>query len=398
MNLKSIKSFLLRPSAKGRALLYRDLADAIERKEGLVEFLTGEISNTAIDNNSGRARVLRIMLSRLVGISSEPGDEGASRSYRKLLLGVVPSADLMQISAIDATAIEAEQAAGFKRLADIVVRKSEMLGEVRNKMAIPFFTIPISYAVIYPTAKIVSVQAEKADSDSWTGLNYFTLVTSNFIVNHGVLVLFILLLVGIFTVWALPNLVGRYRTKVDNIPGFSLYREFVGADVAMSLASLLSNKVDLLEALDILRSGGSKWVRWQISRVTSTLTTGRSDDYTRAFGRGIFSRPMSARIATLTRTAPSFSTALIEIGTTGINDVRARINASADVLSYSVVIFFAALSTVITLGQFNISSDVEKENQPSRVMERRAKQAAKAELAAASAGQPSPSSTPVTSP
>lgn len=380
INTKTITRLLMRPSAKGRALIYRDLADAIDRKEGLLDFLTGEIKNTAIDNNRTRAWVLRMMRGRFIGIdqASEDASGATVRSYGKLLTGLVPASDLMQLAAIDATAKEEQQAAGFRRLADIVLKKNEMMWDVIQKMAMPIASIPITYAVAYPAAKMVNSLEPKAPPELWTGLNLVTLVLSNWILDYGVLAMGFIVALGFATAWALPNITGNMRLKVDNTPGFSLYREFVGADVAMSLSALLSNKVDLMDALEILRSRGSMWVRWQIGRVISTLTSGRSDDYARAFGRGIFSRPMTARIATLTRTAPAFSDALIEIGTTGIADVRARINASANTLSVLVIMFFATIATIVNLGQLGVTSDLEKENQPHKMVERRAAAAARA--------------------
>lgn len=376
--MNNISRLLMRPSAKGRALLYRDLADAIERKEGLLDFLTGEIKNTAIDNNRPRAWVLRMMRGRFVGSEQSRGSNVAVRSYGKLLAGLVPVADLMQLAAIDATAKEEQQAAGFRRLASIVLQKHEMLWDVLKKMLTPILSIPITYAVAYPAAKMVNSLYSKTPPEMWHGLNYVTLMLSNWILDDGVVGMGVMAACAVGIAWALPNVTGKVRLKLDNMPGLSLYREFASANVSMSLAALLNNKVDLMEALEILRSRGSGWVRWQISRVISTLVSGRSDDYARAFSRGIFSKPMTARIATLTRTAPAFSDALIEIGTNGIADVRARINASADTLSVVTIMFFATIATIVNLGQLNVTSDLEKETQPHKIAERRAQAAAAA--------------------
>lgn len=376
MMIKAFTRQLMRPGAKDRVLLYRDLADAIDRKEALLDFLAGEIKNTDIDNNKQRAWILRAMRSRFVGADQnrEPASAPA-RSYGKLLTGLVPMSDLMQIAAIDATAKEEQQAAGFRRLASIVLQKHEMVWEIIKKMVMPIASIPVTYAVAYPSAKMVNSLAEKAPPEMWHGLNYVTLLLSNWILDYGVVAMLVMILCGIGVAWVLPNVTGNFRVRLDNMPGFSLYREFVAADVAMSLSALLSNKVDLMDALEILRLRGSGWVRWQMSRVITTLVGGRSDDYARAFGRGLFSKPMTARIATLTRTAPAFSDALIEIGTTGIADVRSRINTSTDTLSVLVIMTFASLAMIINLGQLSVTSDVEKENQPNKVMERNARKA-----------------------
>lgn len=373
--LTTIERALLRPGTKDRALLYRDLADAIERREGLLDFFNGEIQNTTIDNNRSRAWLLRIMRARFAGLEQSHESTYAVRSYTKLLVGLVPGSDLMQIAAIDATSKEDQQAAGFRRLADVILQKSEMVWEVLKKMAMPILSVPVTYLVAYPSAKMINAIYEQSPPEIWKGLNWLSLVLSNWILDYGLIAMAVLLVLGIALAFALPNVTGPVRVHLDNVPGLSLYREFVGADVAMSLASLLANKVDLMDALEVLRARSSRWVRWQISRVINSLVLGRSDDYVRAFGRGIFSKPMTARIATLTRTAPAFSDALIQIGTTGIGDVRARINASADVLSVLVIMFFALIATIVSLGQLSVTNDMDAEMQPSRIMARQARRA-----------------------
>lgn len=364
--LKKLQQGLIRlvrgPGADGRAELYGDLAEALEKREDLLGFLQAEIRNCAIDKNNARAWVLRSMLARRVG-RNEAAD---LPSYSNLMAGLIPEGDRMQIGAIDATADSREQAAGFRRLAAMTLMKKGLIGGVLGKLATPIFLIPITYVTALPSAQMISEVASQMPADAITGTKWLGLVMGNFIVDYGVAALVLFFGLIVLLMWLLPNGTGAWRLRFDRLPLVSMYREWAGADVAMALAALLQSKIDLNDALQQVGERSNAWTRWQISRVLQALTTGRSDDYIAAFSRGLFSPGMVARIATANRTANGISGALIEVGTKGVDRVVARMNRSADMLGAIVVAVTMTVTTILMAAQMQISSAIGEETPTSQ--------------------------------
>ena len=97
---------------------------------------------------------------------------------------------------------------------------------------------------------------------------------------------------------------------------------------------------------------------WQINRVLQALSE-KSDDYIAAFSRGLFSPGMVARIATANRTANGVSSALIEVGTKGIDRVVVRMNRSASAVAATVVLITTVITMTLMIAQMSVTSDLD---------------------------------------
>ena len=149
-----VKSAPLWGFRASRHIFYRDLSRAIDKNEGLMEFLSGELTNTKIDRNEGRARALKMMLKHLT--------TGSQATYTQILHRVMPRGDQMQIAAIDECIEAKDRAAGFARLADIVTHQREMRTIVLQALAVPMAMLPLGWFVNYTTAKMIVAQERDA--------------------------------------------------------------------------------------------------------------------------------------------------------------------------------------------------------------------------------------------
>lgn len=350
------------PGADARIDLYRDLAEALDKREDLLAFLQAEIRNCAIDKNAPRLWVLRTMLSRRISRSS--GDAGDGASFSRLMRDLIPESDRMQIEAIDAKPDVREQAEGFRRLAVMTELRKGMLQGVWEKMATPLILIPLTYITALPTAQMITELTRDQDPSTITGMKLAGLLLGNFVVNYGVASLTLLGTALVALIYIFPNGTGRWRLRFDTIPVLGLYREWAGADVAMALASLLQSKVDLNDALSLVAARSNPWTRWQIGRVLHVLAAERSDDYVSAFSRGLFSPAMVARIATANRTANGIGAALIEVGTKGITRVVERMNRTVAVVAGVVVTITTTIVMVLTFAQLAVTADIDSAGAP----------------------------------
>lgn len=357
----------LLPFNNARAEFYTDLAQAIERKEGLVEYIQGEISNTAIDKNEARKFALKLILRRF-----------PEARYAELLRGIVPSGDLMQLAALDEIKTTEGRAAALRHLSVAVKDQAEMFGMIFKALAIPVVMLPLGIIICYATAMFV-VQIEKdAPPEVFRGFNGVVRLLSHYTYHYTPHIVGFLVAFSAAIAYWLPRYKGSLRLKADNIVGIGLYREYTSGVFAASLAAMLTNGKDLVAALQAVAANGSPWLQWQIGRILSTLQAS-PESYQRAFSRGLFSPAMTARMATLARTADSFSSVLVELGSTGIKKVKQQIFIVSLAMNGVLVGVILVVTTILSIGQLTVSSAYTNEMQPARALARMAAKAQAAE-------------------
>ena len=75
--------------------------------------------------------------------------------------------------------------------------------------------------------------------------------------------------------WALPNLTGPWRVKLDRWPVFATYREWVGAQWLRSMAALLTAQtMRIPKALAMLADQGTPYFNWQVSSLIDHISLG----------------------------------------------------------------------------------------------------------------------------
>jgi hypothetical protein len=81
---------------------------------------------------------------------------------------------------------------------------------------------------------------------------------------------------GWWVKWSLTNLVGPWRTKLDQVLIWRLYRDFQGAMFLAILSTIVKRRnnssTQLPDGLAQLREGASPWMQWHIDQMSSNLS------------------------------------------------------------------------------------------------------------------------------
>lgn len=339
-----------------RANFYRDLADALSRKVSLRDFLKREIENAKLLGDNSTAAVMSAVDARFAS-----GD-GAKLS--ELFAGIVPSSDLMLLASVDEA--KKDRHIALNKMADAVEFQIRSMKTLGANMVQPIVAIPIVGFLCVLTSEIIASIAKSAPPEIWTGFNGTVRTLAEFIqswwVFTGVGIIASIVIISI----ALPRWTGRLRLILDDLPGFGLYRDYNSATVLSAMSMMISSGKTVPQAIEDMSNYATPWLKWHLRRILTSIED-NPNDYVAAFGLGLMSKKIRARMATLLDSAKSFDQALITLGTKEVERLEKSVKTSAVSLNVGITSVLVVVAVTLSMGQMTIASDLSKAADPNKV-------------------------------
>ena len=343
-----------------RTLFYRDMADAFKRKVSIRDFLQREVDNARLLKDETTLLVMKSLVNRYAS--------GNGSSLRELMYGIAPASDMMLLSAVDdATEGKAE---ALERAAEAVDFQIRSFKTLMISLATPAIALPLVGALCIITSEIIASIARDAPASVWVGFNGLVRVIAEFINAHWGKVFLCIVAAVVFILWQLPRWTGTYRLKVDNIPGFSVYRDYNAAVVLSAMSMMIGSGKTMKQALEDLRLNATPWLRWHLQRVINSLDDNPTD-YMAAFSRGLMPRSVRARLNSLLDSSKSFDVALVTLGTSEVKRLEGAVKVSAETVNWTLTGALVSLAVVLSIGQMTIASALSNESDPVKLMQKR---------------------------
>jgi len=202
------------------------------------------------------------------------------------------------------TLIDATQGGGDVAMADGLLFMSEMVEKTDKMVA------TMRKAVLYPVSlltmfagllalfalKAVPVLAELMPPQKWPASGQVLYAVSTTIADHGLLIATgCLLMVGLF-VYSLPRWTGTLRCRVDGYLPYSLYRDYAGSMLLISLSSMMRAGVSLRSALERTLKFSAPWTCWHVRRILTNLSKPNAPFFGQAFSTGVLNRELEDRV------------------------------------------------------------------------------------------------------
>lgn len=343
-----------------RAIFYRDLADAFRRKVSVRDFLQREVDNARMLKDKTGILVLRTLTNRYAS--------GNGGSLGDLMFGIAPASDLMLLRAVDdAVNTKAE---ALERAADAVDFQIRSFKTLMVSLATPAIALPLVGVLCIITSEIIASIARDAPPSIWVGFNGLVKLLAEFIDAHwGKVFLAILASIGVL-LWQLPRWVGRYRLKVEGLPGFALYRDYNAAIVLSAMSMMIGSGKTMMQSLVDLRLNATPWLRWHLQRIINSLEDNPTD-YMSAFSRGLMPLSVRARLNSLLDSSKSFDVALVALGASEVKRLEGAVKVSAESVNWTLTGALVAIAVVLSIGQMTIASALSRESDPVRLMQQK---------------------------
>lgn len=381
-----------------RTTFYRDLASALQARELPKDFISGEltIALSPMTQDKNRARGLSY-IQNIMHASDMPVQDALMRSMPKndsLALGTLKFAKSIP--------------SALRELADNVDGQSAMTKMIRQALISPMLLLPVGYVFAYVLSSVsIPEFAKAAPPEVWTSFNAFVRDTAYAFRDYGhwLALAIVLALVWIFA-WALANLTSRWRYVMESSRGykralwvlvfpfqpiFALYRDIQGTRMLGNLANLMQSGMLLKDALRTLAEGAQPWMRKHLAMVHEHLDIA-AGDYVGAFSHGVLPTFILGRMGSMVRrdTEGQFDQVLIKLGTVGMQEATASVQASA--VKINAILLAVAMFVIVFFygGQNSIAYAIQDANSPTAVMRRQLERAQNKNIAPAAPAAPSP--------
>lgn len=330
-----------------RGDFYYDLASALEDRVPLFTVLR-KLEARARRRSRGDSLLYRRMLRAAMG-----------GSLARALHGVVPPSELLMIDALQGGGDE-RLAQGLHFLSGTVEKVDGMFRAVRKAVAYPALLLGAMTAMLTVfSLHAVPVLANLIDPERWPPLGQALYAVAWAVRHHGpALAAAVLGALGGLA-WLLPRWQGPVRRRLDRHPPFSLYRDFSGAMLVISLSSLMRTGVSLRASLERAGRFSAPWMRWHLNEVLARLSSRESAHFGRAFATGVLSPAMEERVQDASERRDPVA-AFVRIGVGSIDRMQLAIADSANRLN-GLLLIAAALLLVFLLGGF-MSTVMEAQN------------------------------------
>lgn len=358
---------------------YRDWARSIERREPLPAFLAAEIAISRAKHtlNRARATALSQMLARFHAAENMPLSQVVGLS--------MPAEDRLMLAAGD-TLEEEDFVVVIKDLCDAIEIQAASKMILWRSLITPMMILPgVGVFAYVLSAKSIPIIEEFAPASVWTPFNSAVRAVANVINVGGPYIILAAVLAVAAMAWALPNWRHPLRFKLEKVnpktafwlmpvapwlTPLSIYRDFQALLILSTLAVLLKRGRTLNQALKSVAAIGTPYVRHHMRRIIFFLEEAPLE-VSKAFATGILSANVAARLATISRTNPSFEEVLIEIGTTGSVEITKQVQKAASGMNIMLLCMAAFTIVFLYLGQLNLSFTLKKEMDPNMMMQRK---------------------------
>ena len=277
-----------------------------------------------------------------------------------MLKTVAPDEDLLSIAAIDGLNGNVERADGFLRLAQQIARARAIRGALFKSVITSVILLPVlvGFAVLN-TKKIPAYERMVPDRSRWPEVGQLLGWVADLMQQHGTELLLAFLVIGGLFVWSFRNWHGSLRSRVDQVLPYRLYRDMHSADFLLNMAGLLRSGKQLVEALHLLKTHASPWLRAHIMMILNRLNA-TPDDYARAFDTGLFAPALHLRLVTYGRRDKNFSAAFVRLGGASLEYVHQQMEKTARRLSLLSVTISILMLGFFYFGDYLTSDAIGK--------------------------------------
>lgn len=351
-----IDSILVHMAAKQlrqrRADFYFDLASALEDKVPLFTILRKQEAR-ARQTSRGEALLYRQMLRRAM-----------NGSLSQALSDVVPTAELIMIDAIQGSG-DASLAKGLYFMSDTVEKIDRMMRTIKKAILYPCLLLIIFSALLTGFSLFaVPVLADLLPPEKWPALGRVLYSVSYAISHHGWLMAVAVVTAIVLFARSLPRWQGPLRRRLDRLPPYSLYRDFSGAMLVVSISSLMRTGVSLRSSLERASRFSSPWMRWHIRQVLTRLSSEQATQFGEAFATGMLNPTMEHRIQDASERRDPVA-AFVKIGVGSIDRIDRSIEASAAQLNGLLMAMAGVILGCMMLGFFATAFEMQSSIQQS---------------------------------
>ncbi|HFS8112822.1 TPA: type II secretion system F family protein [Enterobacter asburiae] len=203
-----------------------------------------------------------------------------------------------------------------------------------------------SFAAILPT-------------EQWTGTGSTLAGLSDFVQNGLLITLITIAVIITIMLTTLGRWTGKFRSRVDKIPPWSIYRLVMGSNFLISLGALMGAGISVPDALQIISRNASPWYRERVIAARQEVLNG-ARNIGDALNRTGYEFPSWEMIIDIRAYASlaGFEDMLDKLSKQWLDDAVIAISKQMDVVRNIAIIVMGLLFMWIAAGMFDLQQQI----------------------------------------
>lgn len=187
---------------------------------------------------------------------------------------------------------------------------------------------------------------------------------SHFITSYWLFIIVGLTALTVLVTMTINGWVGRVREVFDNLPPWSVYKNYQASSFLIGLASMLKAGVALNDALKMIQKNSSPWMQVHINQMLAAIKGG-GGNYGEALDTGLFDSETSGDITDYARLS-SFENAIYTIGERMVELGVERTNQKMDVAKNMMLFLVAGTVFWIYFTSYSLQTVIAEKMQQGR--------------------------------
>ncbi len=281
-----------------------------------------------------------------------------SGSLASALDGISNSSELIMIDALQNVG-DASMADGLKFLSQ-TVEKTDLMAQAARKALIYPISVFLLFSAMLASFSIfvVPTLAEILPPEQWPFIGQALYFVANSVKHYGAyMALFIVALITGF-IYSLSRWTSPMRRKLDQFVPYSLYRDYAGAMLIISISSLMRNGISLRSSIERSMKYSSPWMRWHLREILIRLSNPNTVHFGDAFQTGVLSQELEDRVQDASERRNPIE-AFVKIGVGSMDRVIQSIERSASRMSSRMLVVCGFMMMFMMAGFFATAMEMQ---------------------------------------
>lgn len=206
------------------------------------------------------------------------------RSWQQALIDGRPLSAAMSAwaPATEAMLIQAGEASGdlsgaFFNAFSVTDATQRMRGAILASLAYPSALFVMLFGIMYAfSTRAIPKLAEAIDPSQWHGASQNLYSLSQFIEHKWWVVLLAIAVFVTFAAWSMKNLIGPFRSVLNRIPPWNIYRSFQSSVFLISASAMMKTGKPIFESILDLRKKSPPYVAEELRKILVSMEMARS--------------------------------------------------------------------------------------------------------------------------
>ena len=283
------------------------------------------------------------------------------KTFSSALAGWAPAEERAMIASGEASGNESQ---AFQSLVSTMQSAKENRSLVRKAvLALAFNVLVLVAAILVLSAILAPSLREAIDQDYWGPMATRFFGTSQWIVDNGPALAFVLAIIGAAITWSLPRWNGRGRSIANRIPPWSIYQYTQSTFFTTTLSGMMSAGMTFDTTLKTMARYATRYQAHHIRMMLSNIGAGRGEG--ESLATGFFPKEMEDDIIDYADASPaSFADNIVKLGARSSEQAQQSIGRIMGVLkviilalvAFYLIWFFASLGELMTNAIGDISA------------------------------------------